>query len=103
MAGRGSPWCDRCDTVARFYGDMSCIGICSECGEWALVDNMRGMADKQSVPYKRWLVAHQMSSMGRPKKYTPNAAQLDAIRSVHARNRDTNAPCLPDHGMPTLD
>lgn len=93
---RSSPWCDRCGTVARFRGDMSWLGICPECSEWALVDNLRGMVDKQSVPYKRWLVAHQMSKPGRPKKYTPSATELDAIRSVHAQNRDTNATCIND-------
>lgn len=87
MAGRASPWCDRCGTVARFYGDMSCIGICEECSEWALVDNLRGMVDKQSVPYKRWLVAHQMSNMGRPAKYTPTAEQRVIIQRLNALKR----------------
>jgi hypothetical protein len=82
MAGRGSPWCGRCGSVAEAYGDMSCIGICPQCGEWALVDNLHGLTDPQSVPYKRWKVAYQMSKPGRPRNTTPTQAQLMAIRSV---------------------
>src|SRR6478672_3933191 len=96
MSGRASPWCDRCDTVARFYGDMSCIGICPECGEWALVDNLRGMVDKQSIPYKRWLVAYQMTKPGRPRNTTPSPAQLMAIRSVCRQHDDVTASCAFD-------
>lgn len=100
---RSSPWCDRCGTVARFIGDMSCIGICPECSEWALVDNLRGMVDKQSVPYKRWLVAHQMSRMGRPRKYTPSATELDALRSVYPKKSPTTATCQFDDDMPIIE
>lgn len=92
MAGRSSPWCGRCGIVSRFIGDMSCIGICEDCSHWALVDNLRGMVDKQSVPYKRWLVAHQMSRMGRPRKYTPTGPELDALYSVYPKKITTDTP-----------
>lgn len=100
---RGAPWCDRCGTVARFSGDMSHIGICEECSEWALVDNLRGMVDKESVPYKRWLVAHQMSRPGRPGKYTPSQVERDIIYALNAKNRDTTATCVPNRDMPKLE
>lgn len=100
---RSAPWCGRCGTPSRFIGDMSHIGICEECSEWALVDNLRGMVDKQSVPYKRWLVAHQMSHMGRPRKYTPTTTELDALRSVYPKKLPTAATCEPDSSVFTID
>lgn len=86
MAGRLTPWCGRCGTPSRFIGDMSCIGICGTCGEWALVDNLFGLVDPQSVPYKRWKVAYQMSRPGRPRITTPTPEQRKAIESLFPKN-----------------
>lgn len=86
MAGRAAPWCARCGIPAKAYGDMSCVGICQICGEWAVIDNLYGLIDPQSVPYKRWKVAYQMSKPGRPANTTPTAAQLSAIAGLIAKN-----------------
>lgn len=85
MASRAAPWCDRCGIPARFYGDMSWTSLCGDCGEWLLVDNMRGMKDPQSVAYKRWKMAHQISRMGRRRKYTPSRAESNALTELLAK------------------
>ena len=89
---RSAPWCDRCGTPSLTDGHMSHIGICPDCGEWALVDNLYGLTDPQSVAYKRWKVAYQISKPGRPKITTPTPAQLVAITSLLSKNRSADTP-----------
>lgn len=100
---RSSPWCDRCGTLARFSGDMSCVGICEICGQIALVDNLWGLTDPQSVPYKNWLVKYQMSRPGRPRNTTPTPAQLNQLMSVHPKKKLPDVACMSWDEMLTIE
>jgi predicted RNA-binding Zn-ribbon protein involved in translation (DUF1610 family) len=68
---RGAPWCAVCGIKPRFEGDLSYTGQCPDCGEAALIYNIRGLVDPTSVPYKCHGIALACSRPGRPPKTTP--------------------------------
>lgn len=70
---RDTLWCRKCDALSKGEGDFTCIGSCMDCAEYDLVDNLLGLWDEASVPYKRWQVAYNLSRPGRPRNTTPPA------------------------------
>lgn len=67
----GAIECRVCGTRRQDEWHLSYTGQCPECGLWAAEWNLRGLLDKESVPYKIWQTAYQLAIPGRPKITTP--------------------------------
>lgn len=78
--------CRTCGLPRKHDGDMSCTGQCPACGETALVENIRGLTDPQSVPYKQWRIAWSVSHYGRPAKSTPPPGWIPRTSSLQMRS-----------------
>jgi len=78
--------CDKCGAPSQGENDMSCIGSCMDCAEYDFTDNILGLMEKGSVPYKRWRVAYLMSHPGRPKYTTPPPAWIPNMSSLQMRS-----------------
>jgi hypothetical protein len=57
-----------------------------DCAEYDLKDNLLGLMEKGSVPYKRWRAAYIVSNFGRPKNTTPPPAWIPNISSLQLRS-----------------
>lgn len=63
--------CRRCLREIPHVGYLSCTGHCLPCAFALVEENLRGLADPQSVPYKRWQIEYAKSVPGCPKITTP--------------------------------
>ncbi len=63
--------CRSCGREAPEVGYLSCTGRCLPCAFALVEENVRGLADPQSVAYKRWWDAYSQSRPGCPRITTP--------------------------------
>lgn len=88
MAGskQGSYDCRSCGIIRQDDYHLSHTGQCPDCGEFHLVENIYGLVDPGSVPYKRWEVAYRVSHYGRPRNTPPPAAWIPRMASLQLRS-----------------
>lgn len=87
---QGSIDCRDCGTLRTSDYGFSHRGLCPDCGETHLVENLHGLTDPQSVPYKNWRFQWEVSAYGRPRNTTPPPAWIPNMSSLQVRH------ALPD-------
>lgn len=73
--------CNQCGTIRAFAEWLSWRGLCPDCGETNLVENLWGLVTPGSVPWKRHKVAVQVAHMGAHKVTTPSPEMISFLRT----------------------